>query len=446
MRYIPQTPEDIAEMLKVIGAKSVDELFESIPAEYRLKGRLNLPAPKSETEVLAEIDRLAGMCACAADAESFLGAGSYRHHIPSAVGALLSRQEFYTCYTPYQPEISQGTLQAIFEFQTMSCGLLGLDVANASMYDGSTAFAEAVLMARRVAKGGKRILVARSVHPEYREVLKTYISPIGDEVVELGWGPDGRIDEAALARELASGAYCVAVQYPNFFGVIENLESIARAVRMAGSHLVTCTTESMALGLLKSPGELGAEIAVAEGQSFGIPQAFGGPGLGLFATRKEHMRTMPGRLVGETVDSQGRRGFVLTLSTREQHIRREKATSNICTNSGLNALAATIYLSLMGPEGLKKTALINHARAEQAKAACCEAGARTAFSAPVFNEFVVRLPGRDVTTMVESACRQDVTPGLALGRYYSELSDCLLVSCTETNTDKGIESLKRVLS
>jgi glycine dehydrogenase subunit 1 len=446
MRYIPHTPEDIASMLEVIGAESIEELFKSIPEEHRLKRRLDLPSAMSEPEVMTEIERMAGICGGAAAVPSFMGAGSYSHFIPAAVGALLSRQEFYTCYTPYQPEISQGTLQAIFEFQTMACGLLGTEVANASMYDGSTALAEAVLMARRLKKGGRRVLAAKSAHPEYREVLKTYLAPSGDEIVEIGWGPDGRLDQKALESELSGGAYCLAVQYPNFFGVIEDLESVARAARAAGSLLVSCTAESMALGLLKSPGELGAVIATAEGQSLGIPQSFGGPGLGLFGAKKEYLRSMPGRLAGETTDSSGRRTFVLTLSTREQHIRREKATSNICTNSGLNALAATIYLSLMGPEGLRKTALLNHAAAQKAKAACLAAGAVPVFDAPFFNEFTVRLPGRDAAEVVEMAAGYGCIPGVPLGRYYPDMQDCLLVCATETASEEDIARLGRSLA
>ena len=447
MRYIPHTPEDIASMLEVIGKKGIDELFEPIPKEFRLARRLDLPPPKTEGEVLAEIDRLAAMTTCGGVTATFLGAGSYRHFIPAAIGQLLSRQEFYTSYTPYQPEISQGTLQAIFEFQTMVCGLLGMDVANASMYDGSTSLCEGVLMARRIHKGGgKRVLIARTVHPEYRQVLATYVGPAGDEVVEVGWAPDGRIDAAALERELArGGVYCVAIQYPNFFGVIEDVAAVARIARTAGVPLVTATTESMALGILKSPGELGATISTAEGQSLGIPQSFGGPGVGLFATKKEHVRAMPGRLVGETVDSAGRRGYVLTLATREQHIRREKATSNICTNSGLNALAVTIYLSLMGPEGLRKTATLNHVRAVQAKTACDKAGVKAAFTAPVFNEFVVRVKG-DPAGRIERSCGVGVIPGLALGTFYPELADCVLVCTTELNTDDEIKKLAGELS
>ncbi|MBI5383427.1 MAG: aminomethyl-transferring glycine dehydrogenase subunit GcvPA [Verrucomicrobia bacterium] len=446
MRYIPHTPEDIARMLEAVGAKDVSEFFETIPEEFRLARPLDLPGPMTEQEVLCEIDRLARMNTCGTATPAFLGAGSYRHFIPSAVNQLLLRQEFYTSYTPYQPEISQGTLQAVFEFQTMAAGLLGLDVANASMYDGSTALAEGVLMARRIHKGaGKKAVVARSVHPEYREVLATYLEPAGDEVVEIGWRPDGRLDNEALEKALFGGAYCVAVQYPNFFGVVEDLQAVARAARAAGAVLVTATAESMALGILKSPGESGAVIATAEGQSLGVPQSFGGPGVGLFAAKKEFVRNMPGRLAGETTDTRGRRGYVLTLATREQHIRREKATSNICTNSGLNALAVTIYLSLMGPEGLRKTAIINHDRSEKAKAACAAAGADPAFSGPTFNEFVVR-PKGDPSALVERSCGAGVIPGLALGRFYPELADCMLVCATEMTTEDDIRRLGEALS
>src|SRR5690606_5710628 len=364
-------------------------LFAPIPERCRLDRPLAVPEALDERSLMEHLEELA---AKQPKAPPFLGAGAYPHHVPPAVDQLLLRSELYTAYTPYQPEVSQGTLQITFEFQTYVTLLTGLEVANASMYDGATAAAEAALMAVRLSKGQRnKVVLSRALHPEYRDVVRTYLAE-GFEVVEVGFGPDGRTEREALRAAVDETTAAVLVGYPNFFGVVEDLSAAAAIAHEKGALLVSCTTESLALGLLQAPGALGADIAVGEMQSFGNGLNFGGPGVGFFATREAHLRQLPGRICGATVDRSGRRGFVLTLSTREQHIRRERATSNICTNHGLNAAAATIHLSLLGREGLHALALLNYRRARYARERLAEVGCKPLFSGPVFNEFAVRAP------------------------------------------------------
>src|SRR5580765_2456747 len=378
-------------MLKQIGVASIENLFASIPEQLRLRQPLDVPAAMSELELLRRFDEL-GARNRAARRISFLGAGAYSHYVPTIVDHLISRSEFFTAYTPYQPEISQGTLQAIFEFQTLVCQLTGMDLANASMYDGSTAMAEAVLMAERVTRRSK-VIASATVHPQYLEVAKTYVQNAGIDLEITQFDEKTGQGGAALATAVDDQTAAIVVQSPNFFGCIEDVKALADAAHAKGALLIVAITEAMSLGLLKSPGASGADIVIAEGQSFGVPLSFGGPYVGLFATREKYARQIPGRLVGEAFDKEGRRGVVLTLATREQHIRREKATSNICTNEGLIALAATVYLETMGRRGLQEAA---HQCAQKAHYAAREISALQGFSLPFsgprFNEFVVRAP------------------------------------------------------
>jgi glycine dehydrogenase subunit 1 len=378
-------------MLEAIGVGSVDDLFAPIPPEVRLTGDLNVPAAMSEPDLMRHLANLACENADCGRAHVFLGAGVYRHFAPSFIDQLLLRSEFYTAYTPYQPEIAQGTLQAVFEFQTMVCQLTGMDLANASMYDGSTAMTEAALMASRLTRRD-RVVVARNVHPQYREVLRTYTQNLGVTIVEAPFGPDGRVDVDALAP-LAEGAAAVLFQYPNYFGVVEDPRPIVEVARKAGALTVAVVNEPLALGLLQPPGAFGVDVVAAELQSFGIPPSYGGPYCGVIAATEKCMRQMPGRLVGVATDTEGRKGFVLTLSTREQHIRREKATSNICTNSGLMALCASMFMAAYGKRGLPALAKLNFDKAHHALgrivAAAGAAGVRARFNAPFFNEFVL---------------------------------------------------------
>ncbi len=444
MRYIPHSPADIAQMLAAVGVGSVDELFRDIPAALRASGAVDLPAGLPEQEVRQRLEALAAQNSGARHL-SFLGAGAYAHFVPAVVDNVLQRAEFYSAYTPYQPEVSQGTLQAIFEFQTLIAMLFDLEVANASMYDGASATAEAVLMALRLQPKKPRVIVARSLHPEYRQVTSTYLQGAGEvELLEAPFGADGRVDLAWLGQQVDGRTAAVVLGYPNFFGVIEDLRATHRIAATPGALLITATAEPLALAIVRPPGALGAEIAAGEGQSFGVPLSYGGPGVGLFATRLQHVRSMPGRLVGEAHDEGGRRGYVLTLTTREQHIRRERATSNICTNHGLVALAVTVYLSLLGKQGLRGLACINLERAHRAAVRLC-AGTRwrPAFSGPFFNEFAVR--GRDAAAVLERAQAAGVLAGVPLGRWYPELDDALLVAVTELHSPEAIERLAEVL-
>jgi glycine dehydrogenase subunit 1 len=444
MRFVPHTPEDVREMLAVVGVREIDDLFADVPQELRATAALNLPGGLSEQEVEARLESLSARNLGAA-AHCFLGGGAYPHFVPAVVDSILQRAEFYSAYTPYQPEVSQGTLQAIFEFQTLVAMLFDLEVANASMYDGASATAEAVLMALRVQRGRERVILGRSLHPEYRQVTRTYVHGVGNvELVEAPFGEDGRIDLAWLAENATRNTAAVVVGYPNFFGVIEDLQRLGEVVHQAGAMLVTATAEPLALALVKAPGSFGVEIAVGEGQSFGIPLQYGGPGLGLFATRTRHVRSMPGRLVGEAADESGRRGYVLTLATREQHIRRERATSNICTNHGLMALAATVYLSLLGKHGLRRLAAANLERAHRACDRLCSTRRwRPRFSGPFFNEFA--LTGEDARAALDRAKDAGVLAGLPLGQWYPELDDSILLAVTEMHSTAAIERLLAVL-
>jgi glycine dehydrogenase subunit 1 len=389
MRYLSHTPDDLREMLEVVGVKSVEELFESIPPGVRRDSEIDIE-PRSEWRLFREFEEMAvGPAAMGPSGTpvAFVGAGSYSHCIPAHISYLASRSEFLTSYTPYQPEISQGTLQAIFEFQTMTAGLLGMEIANASMYDGASSLAEAVLMAIRVKKKPK-VAVSRLNHPHYLQVLRTYLRPTAFEVVELGVLPNGKTDYSAMPDDISA----LVLQSPNFMGVVEDLEAAAETAHSKGALLVASFTEAMAWGLLKNPGSQGADIVSGEGKSFGIPHSFGGPGVGMLACRKDFVRTIPGRLVGETVDKNGERSFVLTLAAREQHIRREKAVSNICTNSGHNALTAAIYMATAGKEGLREIAQLNHDKAVYLKQGLESAGFKPLFDAPFFNEFAMTAP------------------------------------------------------
>ncbi|MCC7306128.1 MAG: aminomethyl-transferring glycine dehydrogenase subunit GcvPA [Acidobacteria bacterium] len=442
MRYIPNSPEERATMLESIGLSSAEDLFRSIPADVQLGRKLNITDPLAEPEVIAALEEMAARNTAAAK-PSFLGAGVYSHYSPTIVNHLLQRSEFFTSYTPYQPEISQGTLQYIFEFQTLICQLTGMEVANASMYDGSTAMAEAYLMAQRVTRRNK-IVVADSVHPEYREVARTYTQHGDAEIITVAFDEKtGRVADLSILDDKTAA---LVVQSPNFFGCIENLERLAKAAHDVGALLVVVVTEAISLGLLKSPGECGADIVVGEGQSFGIPMSFGGPHVGMFATREKFIRQMPGRLCGIAYDKNGNRGFTLTLSTREQHIRREKATSNICTNQGLIALAATIYMETMGKKGLQEVAEQNAQKAAYARKAVDSVdGYSIPFSAPTFNEFVVRGP-KPAIEILEAVREKGIIGGLALSKYYGAHDNDFLVCVTETSSRENIDRFVSALT
>ncbi len=434
MRYHPHSDEDVSRLLAVLGKPSLDSLFESIPAGLRLKRSLELPEALDERgliDLFYEIgshNRVTPV--------PFLGAGAYPHHVPAVVDQILLRSEFYTAYTPYQPELAQGTLQAIFEFQTFVSLLTGLPVANASMYDGATSAAEAALMALRIKKGRRQVVVSRAVHPSYRAVLKTYLTAADTELTEVPFdSKTGETDLAELRKAVGSNTALVLLQSPNFFGVIESLRQSAEIAHSAGALLCAATTEALSFGLLTSPGDAGADIAVGELQSFGNGMSFGGPGLGFFAGKEEFLRQFPGRLVGETVDLDDKRAFVLTLSTREQHIRRENATSNICTNHGLCALGATVHLALLGRTGLRELALLNYRRARYAR----EKLGKPRFSGHTFNEFAVE--GGDVA----GAQAAGLTPGLPLGDHYPELAGQLLVCVTELHDRQAIDGLAKAI-
>jgi len=436
MRYLPKSPSERQEMLAAIGVRSFEELFESIPEEFRLKGPLDIPGPLSEAELIQFFrDRASEN---SRGYSSFLGAGIYNHLRSVVTDTILQRGEFLTSYTPYQAEISQGTLQAIFEFQTLMCELTGQEVANASMWDGSTATTEAVLMAERLTRR-RRVLVARSVHPEYRQVLATYGRNLGLHIEELGFTASGQIDLAALGKSINAETAAVLVQSPNFFGVIEPVAEVAEIAHASEALAVVAIAEGVSLGIVQPPAE--ADIVALETQSFGMPPSYGGPYAGVIATRDKYVRQMPGRLAGQTTDVHGRLGFCLTLATREQHIRRERATSNICTNQALCALAATVHLCLLGKQGLREMAQQNVAKAQFALAELEKVpGVRRVFTGPVFNEFVVRMP-RAVRLVNAQLLRSKIIGPLALGRSYPDLTKCGLVCVTETTTRAEIEQL-----
>ncbi|MEI6440035.1 MAG: aminomethyl-transferring glycine dehydrogenase subunit GcvPA [Alphaproteobacteria bacterium] len=438
MRYLPLTPADRANMLSVIGAKSIDDLFIDVPSVAQIRDLFDLPRHAGEMEVERELAALAAMNRPAGSGPFFCGAGAYKHHIPATVDHVIQRSEFLTSYTPYQPEIAQGTLQVLFEFQTQVAALTGLDVANASMYDGSTACAEAVMMAQRVTRRNKAVL-SGGLHPHYAAVTQTIASAESMEITRLAAAIDA---EAAVIASIDNDTACVVVQTPNAFGTVTDVSKIAEAAHAAGALLIVVTTEAISFGLLKSPGEMGADIAVAEGQSIGVGLSYGGPYVGLFACKEKYVRQMPGRLCGETLDAEGRRGFVLTLSTREQHIRRDKATSNICTNSGLCALAFTIHLSLLGERGLKSLAALNHSRARELRDALAVIPGVQILTPRFFNEFAVRLPVNAAET-VEALVGQGIVAGVPYSRLAPEagMDDVLLVAATETTTEADIAAL-----
>jgi len=433
MRYLPLDTADRADMLAKIGVKSIDDLFADVPSGKLLKKLPALAPTQGEIAVERAIGKLAARNTAAGSVPFFVGAGAYRHHVPASVDHLIQRSEFLTSYTPYQPEITQGTLQVLFEFQSQVALLTGMDVANASMYDGSTACGEAVLMAHRITRRKKAVL-SGGLHPHYRAVTETLAKYGGSEIAALSPDPTGKEDAAAAIDGETS---CVVVQYPSVYGSIRDLKPIADAAHAKGALLVVVVTEVVALGALKSPGEMGADIVVCEGQSIGNGLTFGGPYVGLFATREKYVRQMPGRLAGETVDAEGKRGYVLTLSTREQHIRREKATSNICTNSGLCALAFTIHMTLLGEAGLRKLAAVNHAHACDLADRLAGVKGVTVLNDAFFNEFTIKVPGK-AADVIEKLAAKGVLGGVPVSRLEPDkpdLADLILVASTEINTD-----------
>lgn len=443
MRYLPLDEADRNAMLARVGVGSVDELFAAVPKDKLLARLLDLPKAMGEIEVEHELATLSNASTPAGSVPFFVGAGAYRHHVPATVDHLIQRSEFLTSYTPYQPEISQGTLQVLYEFQTQVALLTDMDVASASMYDGSTATAEAVLMAHRLTRRKKAVL-SGGLHPQYRAVIETLAHHGGSETVALAPDPAGTEDIAPLIDDATS---CVVVQYPSFYGSIRDLSEVAAAAHAKGALLIVAVTEIVALGLLKPPGAMGADIVAAEGQSLGNGLNFGGPYVGLFATRDKYVRQMPGRLAGETVDAEGRRGFVLTLSTREQHIRREKATSNICTNSGLAALAFSIHLTLLGQKGLARLARINHANAVDLAERLAAVPGVAVLNEAFFNEITIRVPG-DAAETIERLAAKGVLGGVPVSRLEpdrEELADLIVVAATEVTTDKDRAALARAL-
>jgi len=444
MRYIPNTDADCGQMLDAIGVRSVDDLFGDIPATVRLKRPLRIPPALSEADLCKHLRALAARNADADRYSSFLGAGCYNHFSPAIIGHLISRGEFLTAYTPYQPEISQGTLHAMYEYQTLICQLTGMEVSNASMYEGASATAEAILMAYRLT-GRDEVVLARSVHPEYRQVARTYARQINLAFREVGYTPDGTADVKQAKALLNNRVACLVVQNPNFFGAIEDLTDLAEAAHAVGALLVVAVAEPISLGLLKPPGECGADVVAGEGQGLGVPMSFGGPFLGFFATQEKYVRQMPGRLVGATEDRDGRTGYVLTLATREQHIRREKATSNICTSEALVALSATIYMETLGKNGMREVALQNLNKAAYAKERLAKVkGCGIRFWGSTFNEFVVQVK-RKPPDLLRALLRKRIIGGLDLSRFYPELSDCLLVCVTEQNSRDEIDALVRAM-
>jgi glycine dehydrogenase subunit 1 len=443
MNFIPHTEKDRQEMLKVIGVKSVDDLFVDIDKKLILKKDLNLPKSMSELELSKHMVELSEKNCEAIHNSCFLGAGSYNHFIPSVVNHIISRSEFYTAYTPYQPEVSQGTLQAIFEYQTMIANLTGMDVVNASVYDGATALAESSIMASNITKRDE-IIISSTIHPEYRTVVKTYCDSCELDLKEVSFD-DGITDLNNLKKMISEKTAAVFIQNPNFFGCIENISEIEKICHDKGALFIVNVVESTSLGLLKPPGDYGADIVTGEGQSFGNPMNFGGPYLGFMGTKKDYMRHIPGRLSGITKDTKGRRGFVLTLQTREQHIRRERASSNICSNEALCALATTVYLTTLGKSGLKQVANLcyqkSHYAFEEIKQIPSFKGV---FSTPFYNEFVVECPV-EPEKVNEELIENDIIGGFNLEKHYPKLKNCMLFCVTEMNTKKDINNLVEVL-
>ncbi|MBO81221.1 aminomethyl-transferring glycine dehydrogenase subunit GcvPA [Citromicrobium bathyomarinum] len=446
MRYLPLTDADRGEMLAKIGASSIDDLFVDVPPEARLDGPIHdLPMHASEMAVERHMRALSKKNLAAADAPFFLGAGAYRHHVPASVDHIIQRGEFLTAYTPYQPEIAQGTLQMLFEFQSQVARLYGCAVANASMYDGSTACWEAIAMAGRIARGKrKKVVLSGALHPHYAEVIRTMAKFTEDKIADALPTMRASPDVNGLVSRIDEDTSCVVVQYPDILGRLCDLEKITEAAHAKGALVIAVNLEPVALGAIKSPGEMGADIVVGEGQALGVGLQFGGPYLGLFAVRdQKHVRMMPGRLCGETTDAEGKRGYVLTLSTREQHIRREKATSNICTNSGLCALAFNVHMTLLGEEGLRRLAAENHRLACIAADKLAQVPGVTVLNDHFFNEFTIRL-GQDAREVVRKLAQDGILAGVSLGRLYpdaDDLSDGLLVTLTETTSEEDIDAL-----
>jgi glycine dehydrogenase subunit 1 len=445
MRYLPITERERKEMLDKIGVSSVRELFSPVPENMILDKKLDLPEPKSEMEIERYMAELAGMNT-GSQMLSFLGGGAYRHYCPSVVDQLLLRSEFYTAYTPYQPEVSQGTLQVIFEFQTMVTQLFKMEVANASMYDGATAAAEAVLMASKINKKRGKVAIASTMNPQYIDTVKTYTGFLVEEIVMLQMdSATGKISESEL-NKIDEETICVLFQYPNYFGVIEDLGKISEKTKSKGALLIPVVTEATSMGILAAPGDFDADIAVGEGQALGIPLHFGGPGLGIFACKEQYVRKMPGRLVGKTLDRNGNDCFVLTLAAREQHIKREKATSNICTNQGLMATAASIYLAAMGREGLKKVALMNINRAEYLKKGIeSKTSCKVAFSGSTYNEIAILSP-QDADETLEALKKKGILGGIPVKKYYPEMGSMILVNTTEIHTYEEIDRFIEILA
>ncbi|MEM9881107.1 MAG: aminomethyl-transferring glycine dehydrogenase subunit GcvPA [Pseudomonadota bacterium] len=449
MRYLPLTDSDRQSMLSAIGAPLIDDLFSDVPADKLLKEPVDLPHHQAEMLVARDMRRYANQNLGAGDAAFFCGAGAYRHHIPASVDTIIQRGEFLTAYTPYQPEIAQGTLQYLFEFQTQVARLFDMDVANASLYDGSTACLEAILMATRVTKRSK-VLLSGGLHPHYRDVVRSMTRFTGETIIcndPVATQDAPGSDTDWLKTTVDEEAACVVVQYPNIFGHIEDFTQLADAVHSTGALLIVVVAEPVSLGAIKAPGAMGADVVVGEGQGLSVGLQYGGPYLGLFAARKKFLRQMPGRLCGETVDAEGKRGFVLTLSTREQHIRREKATSNICTNSGLCALAFTAHMALLGEAGLKKLAHYNHSRAVQAAERLAAIDGVTLLNDSFFNEFTLQLAG-DAEAIVEHLAQRSILAGVPGARIYPErtqLKDVLIVCVTETVQDEDIDALAQGL-
>ncbi len=439
MRYLPHTKEEIDAMLEKSGKASLDDLFESIPGQCRFTGELDLPEALTEWELDAHMEELSSSMAAFPENKIFIGAGSYCHYIPASVKYLLSRSEFSTAYTPYQPEISQGTLQGKYEFQTMITELLGMDVSTASHYDGGTALAEAMLISLKKKKKVNKVAVSSLIHPHQRQIIKTYLSPSGYEIIELPLNADGKTDFSPLDKidDIAG----IAVQSPNFFGCIEDLGRVKEIADAKKALFIVSFTEAIAYGLLKNPGYFKADLAVGEGQSLGISQSFGGAGLGIITSTKKLVRTLPGRLIGKTVDKNGKRGFVLTLATREQHIRREKASSNICSNNSLNALTAAMYLASVGKTGIRDIAQQNHDKAVFLKNQLEEAGFKPAFASPFFNEFVVKVPDGFKAKRELLKKEKGIIAGLDLEKFYPLMKDHYLFCATEVFSKKDIENL-----
>ena len=445
MPYIYNTPDDQRAMLEAIGCTSIEALFDSIPESLQLNRSLQVPAAMGEMELTAHLAELSQQNRSPADTVCFLGGGSYDHFVPAVVDYVASRGEFYTSYTPYQPEVSQGNLQAMFEYQTMICELTGMDVSNQSLYDGGSAAVEGVLMSLDVTRRRGRVLVAESVHPEYRQVVDTYFASLETEVVTIPC-PDGTIDQNALEAALSDDTACLLLQHPNFFGCLEEVHQIVEKVHAAGALLVTII-DPVSLGLLERPGDYGADVVVGEGQSLGTPMQYGGPYLGLMACREKFVRRLPGRIAGQTQDRRGNRCWVLTLQTREQHIRRDKATSNICTNQGLFALRASVYLAAMGPEGMREVAemcLQKTAYARQRLSSLERL--EVVFEKPVFKEFVVRDRENAVEKLCADAEQAGIFAGVPLARWYPDLADCFLVAVTEKRTRPEIDRFVKFIA